>query len=102
MLSFPILLAGCQHPQAPSVALEQPYRSNHAFVQTKAVVLVDKSTQCPTCAVKTEAPVLKASAPPNLKSIDAVPIAGCAKQEDCLTGQLADGLMNVFKTFTGR
>jgi hypothetical protein len=84
------------------MAGQQPDRVNHALVDARAVALVDKAMPFPAPAIKTEACVLKTGAPDSPKPKEASPVAGAQQDPDCLTGQLADSLMLVFKTFTGR
>jgi hypothetical protein len=120
LLCVPIVLAGCQHPLAPSVAREQPTRVNQALVDATPVAreqptrvnqalvdatpvaFFDYAMQLTAPAIQSEACVLMTSAPESPKSKDASPVTGVQKQPACLTGQLADSLMDVFKTFTGR
>jgi hypothetical protein len=58
--------------------------------------------QSPVPAVETEARVSDFGVPEIPKAKDESPVASVQKEPDCLTGQLADGLMLAFKTFTGR
>jgi hypothetical protein len=102
LLCFPLLLAGCQHPLAPSVAGQQPDRVNLALVDARPVAFVDKSMPFPAPAIKAQACVLKTGAPESPKPKVASPVAAAQKDGDSLTGQLADSLFLVFKTFTGR
>jgi hypothetical protein len=96
------MLAGCQHPLAPSFAGRQPVRVNQVLVAARAVALVDNAMQWPAPAFKAEACAFKTGAPETPKPKDASPVANTQNRPDCLTGQLADSLMLVFKTFTGR
>ena len=66
------------------------------------MALVDKPLPSPASAVKADARALTPGAPTNLKIKDSSPVAVAQKDPDSLTGQLADSLMDVFKTFTGR
>jgi hypothetical protein len=75
---------------------------NYALVDARPVAFVDNAMQFPAPTTKAEACALKTGAPETPKPKDAAPVAGTQKQPDYLTGQLADSLMNVFKTFTGR
>ena len=58
--------------------------------------------QFPVPAVKTEACVLDLDVPESLKPKDELLVASVQNEPECLTGQLADGLMLAFKSFTGR
>ena len=103
LLCAPIVLAGCQHPLAPSQAGQHPDRVNYALVNATPVTFFDDAIQFPAPAI-TEEPyfLVETDLPESPQPKDATPVAGVQKQSDCLTGQLADSLMNVFKTFTGR
>jgi hypothetical protein len=100
LLCCPILLAGCQHPLAPSMAGQQPGRVNHVLVDARPVVLVDKPMPFPAAADKAQPCMLKTGAAKSPKPKDISPAA--QKDPDSQTGQLADSLFLVFKTFTGR
>jgi hypothetical protein len=101
LASAPIVLAGCQHPLVPSAAAQQPAAANHSLVSAGAASRVGKTIQPPASAVTEQAGVTdvgaKASPTPQGEPI----VASTQKQPGCLTGQLADGLMLVFTTFTG-
>lgn len=102
LVCCPIVLAGCQHPLAPPVAVQQPVRVNHAAVNAETTALVKKTMQFPVPTVKLQTCVLNLGAPNSPKPKDELLAAGVQEQPECLTGQLADGLMLAFKTFTGR
>jgi hypothetical protein len=102
LLCSPIVLAGCQHPLAPFRAEWQPATLNQAVVEATPAEFVDDAMQFPALAMGTEACMLNTDAPVSPTPNDASSIAIAQPQQDCLTGQLADSLMNVFKTFTGR
>ena len=104
LLCFPFLLAGChQHPLAASIPIQQSAGANHAMINAGATVCVEQATlfnlpaETKACALKTET-----GAPKSPKPKETPLIAGTQKEPDCLTGQLGDGLLLVFKTLTGR
>jgi len=72
------------------------------LVDATPVVFFDDAMLFPAPATNEDSQVLETSAPQTAKADDAAPAAGAQKQPDNLTGQLADSLMLVFKTFTGR
>jgi hypothetical protein len=101
LLFSPLLLAGCQAPLAPSMSAQQPDRASQVLLEAKAVALVDQPNFRSTSSAKADAiPSTTTSA--SLKPKDSAPVTDATKNPDGLTGQLADSLMNVFKTFTGR
>jgi hypothetical protein len=93
-------LAGCQHPLAPSVAWQQPAGVNDAFVDARATVRVENVIQPPAPAVTEQVAVLDVNAPVGVKP-QAQPLVASVQKQDSQIGQLADGLMQVFATFTG-
>ena len=86
LVCAPIVLAGCQHPLAPSVAGQQSVGANHNLIYGGATA---------------QAGALDMGAKASLQPQDQPLVASVQKQPECLTGQLADGLMLVFTTFTG-
>ena len=92
----PILLAGCQQPLAPSAGAV-----NNSFVDARTPVRFENTIQHPGPAVPGRIAVLDVSAPVGAKPKDEPLIASVQRQPDSQVGQLADGLMLVFKTFTG-
>ncbi len=71
-----VALAGCQGPLPPSYAVRQP-------------------------AVTDQVAVLDLSAPVGSKPQDEKLVATAQKPAESQTGELADSLFGVFKTFTG-
>ena len=105
ILCCPFVVAGChQHPCATSLADPQPVRAKHAAVDAGATVCVEQAMLFTLPVVETKACALKTEtgAPKSPQPKDAPLIAGTQKEPDCLMGQLGDGLLLVFKTFTGR
>jgi hypothetical protein len=96
-----IVLAGCQHPLAPSVAGQHPVGATYAFVDAGTTVRCDNAFQPPAPAVTERADALKVGALESPKPQDERLVASVQKQPVSQTGELADGLMLVFKTFTG-
>ena len=86
----PILIVGCASPNRPSMTAGPKV----SFVMT---------TQSPSAAFA-ETDKRDSAAPPVAapKPQNASLVATSQPQQDSLTGQLADGLLSVFKTFTGR
>lgn len=86
----PILIVGCASPNRPSM-LAGPKVSFVMTMQSPlpAVAASDKRDS--------DAPAVAAPKPQDAKLV-----AASQTQQDSLTGQLADGLLAVFKTFTGR
>jgi hypothetical protein len=72
------------------------------LVDATPVSFFDEALQFPTLAMTAEPSLLLTDAPESSQPQDASPIAGAQKEPDSLTGQLAGGLLNIFKTFTGR
>lgn len=95
LVCSPILLAGCQSPLAPPAA-----GVNGTVVDAGAHVRVEKAIQPPAPAVAKQVAVMDVSAPASPKT-QAPLMATVQKQPESQTGQLADGLMLVFTTFTG-
>ena len=85
----PILIVGCASPNRPSMTAGPKV----SFVMT---------TQSPSPIADTDKHDSAASAVAASKPQDAKLVATSQPQQDSLTGQLADGLLSVFKTFTGR
>ncbi|MGP8201891.1 MAG: hypothetical protein ACLQU4_20565 [Limisphaerales bacterium] len=73
------------------------------MINAGATVCVEQATLFNIPLVETEACALKTDtgASKSPKPKDTPLIAGTQKEPDCLTGQLGDGLLLVFKTFTG-
>jgi hypothetical protein len=93
-----ILLAGCQHPLAPSAG-RQSAGINQARVNAKPQV--EQAMYFPPRGVKGAPCVFDLCAPDSPDSKDETLIASNPK-EPALTGQLGDALVLVLKTFTGR
>jgi hypothetical protein len=105
LLCFPFLLAGChQHPLAASIPGRQSAGANTAAINAGATVCVEQATIFTLPAVETKDGALKTEtgAPKSPRPKEGSLIAGTHKEPDCLTGQLGDGLILVFKSFTGR
>jgi len=100
---LPMVLAGCQHTVDPSFAGQNTFGANYTLVTTSAPEAAQKATQ-PVGTTITNAPAaVSASGAQATPKLPDKPVAVAAQpKDDCLTGQLADGLMLVFKTFTGR
>jgi hypothetical protein len=86
LVCSPLLLAGCQHTLAPTVG------SSARF---------DNVTQPPAPVVTERVAALDVGVLAKANPQDESLIASAQKQPESQTGQLADGLMLVFKTFTG-
>jgi hypothetical protein len=97
LVCFPILLAGCQHPVAPSFEAQNTFGATYTVVNVPA----DKATQAPAPNSTNQTAVLDPSAEAIAKPSDKPAVATTQPKDECLTGQLADGLMLVFKAFTG-
>jgi hypothetical protein len=97
-----IVATGCQHPLAPILAGPQPAGVNHAMLDAQATARVQKAMQQSAPTVQVMACVAEASAPESPETKTEPQVAKAQQKPDCLEGQLADGLMLVFKTFTGR
>jgi hypothetical protein len=91
-----IVLAGCAQPLAPSLPAQQP-AINHSLLDAQATARIQKAIPNLTPPVQAQACLAAPDAP---KPKDKAPVPMPAKAPD-LTGQLADSLMLVFKTFTG-
>jgi hypothetical protein len=97
LVCSPILLAGCQHPIAPSIA-----RSNVSFINPVAAAPAQKAPQRTRTPVTVQLAALDVNAPVGVKQKAASATSGSVpKRTDSQVGQLADGLMLVFTTFTG-
>jgi hypothetical protein len=78
------MLSGChQHPLAAANAPQQ-------------------TMQCQVRPVKMQACMLDLGVPASPKSTNELLAANTQKEPECLTGDLADGLLLAFKSFTGR
>jgi hypothetical protein len=84
------------------MSAQQPDRANQVLLESRAVALVDQPNSRPASPAKAEANPSTTTTSATLKPKDSAPDANAQKNSDGLTGQLADSLMNVFKTFTGR
>jgi hypothetical protein len=102
LLCVPIVLAGCQAPLAPSMSRQQPASINQTLVDATPVVFFDDAMLLSATDKDEEASAQETGKPESPKPANAASVAGPQQQSDCLTGQLADSLMLVFKTFTGR
>jgi hypothetical protein len=102
LLCAPLVLAGCQHPLAPAFAGHQPARINRNAVDATPVMFSDEAWQFSALAMTAEPCVFNIDGVDSNPPKEASPVVAVQKEQDCLTGQLADSLMNVFKTFTGR
>jgi len=103
LVCSPILLAGCQQrPLAASVVVQQPVTVNYFLVDAEAPARVKTAMQFPVSAVKPEACVLGLGVLESPKPKDKLLVASAPNEQEGLTGQLADGLMLVFKTVTSR
>jgi len=102
LLCLLIVLTGCQHPLAPGVAGRQLAVANRASLDAQATERIQIAMQMPAPTVKAVACVSDARAPESREPKAEPPVAAAQKAPDGLTGQLADGFMLVFETFTGR
>jgi hypothetical protein len=102
LLCAPMVLAGCQSPLAPPLAAPPPPSINQALADTTPVLFFDDAMLIPASDAYEQPAVKETTASQIPKPNDAAPAEGNQKQSAGLTGQLADSLMTVFKTFTGR
>jgi hypothetical protein len=102
LLCAPIVLAGCQSPLASHLTAPPPPSINQALADATPVLFFDDAMLIPASDANELPAVQETTASQISKPKDAVPVDGTQKQSDGLTGQLADSLMMVFKTFTGR
>jgi hypothetical protein len=100
LLCAPLMLAGCQHPLAPSFARQSPPLMNQVLVEGTPKAFFDDALPFPELVMLEETSVVNTDE--GAKRKDTAPATAVQKQPDGLTGQLADSLMDVFKTFTGR
>jgi hypothetical protein len=98
----PIVLAGCQSAVAPSVAGPHFAMANHPLIEVKNVAPARKAMPSPALVVKAAPCVLKSNAPVSAKPKDESPVADAQKDQGCLTVELGDALLLVFKSCTGR
>ncbi|HEY3856753.1 MAG TPA: hypothetical protein VGO67_20400 [Verrucomicrobiae bacterium] len=90
LVCAPILIVGCASPNRPSM-LAGPKVSFVMTPQSSAPVVADTEKH------DSDAPAVASPKPQDAKIV-----AASQPQQDSLTGQLADGFLAVFKTFTGR
>src|SRR5271168_3567258 len=102
LLCAPIVLAGCQSPLAPPLASRSPASINQTLADATPVLFLDDAMLIPASDANEQPAVQETTASRIPKPNDAAPVDGTQKQAAGLTGQLADSLMTVFKTFTGR
>ncbi len=86
----PILIVGCASPNRPSM-MAGPKVSFVMTPQSSSPAVAEAEKR------DSEAPAVATPKPQDAKLV-----AASQPQQDSLTGQLADGLLAVFKTFTGR
>jgi hypothetical protein len=96
LVSAALVLAGCQHPLAPSATA-----INDPFADARPALVLAKATYPTSPAgadqhTKSDSRLLSDS-----KSQDAKVVVSAQEQPEGLSGQLADGLFQAFKTFTG-
>jgi hypothetical protein len=80
----------------------QPSKANYALVETGAEVRAHKTAPSSMPAIQPEACALKTDAPESAKFKDVSLVADVQKEPECLSLELGDALLQVFKTFTGR
>jgi cell division septation protein DedD len=96
LVCTPIIFGGCAHPLASSFVEPQHIGATYSFADSAAIAPTDKSNQLPAPS-STE----QADAPASPKPADKPQVASAQTRPEGLTCQLADSLMQVFKTFTG-
>jgi hypothetical protein len=88
------VLAGCQHPLAPSAI-------NRAALDARATARLRKAPPATDAPVQVVACVADSNQTDDPRSKGSPQIAS-AQKDDSIEGQLGDALLVVFKTFTGR
>jgi hypothetical protein len=102
LLCFPIVLAGCQHPLASSGAGKQASWENRSLAYAGRPELIKTSLKFPSSAIKPQASLQKTFSSKGPQPADEPLMAVTLKEPECLTIELGDALMQVFKTFTDR
>jgi hypothetical protein len=72
------------------------------MVDAGATARIKTSIQLPASAIKPEPCLLKTGSPQSSKPADKSLVASAQKQPECLTVELGDALLQVFKTITDR
>jgi len=80
----------------------QPSKANYALVAVGTEVRAHKTAPFSIPTVTAEACALKTGAPESAKLKDVSLVADVQKEPECLSLELGDALLQVFKTFTGR
>jgi hypothetical protein len=75
---------------------------NHALVGAGTPALVKVSMRFPATTNKAELCMLKTASPESPKPREASLVVGVHKEPECLTVELGDALLQVFKTLTDR
>jgi hypothetical protein len=96
------VLAGCQHPLASSSTGKQASWENRSLAYAGRSELIKTSLQSPSSAIKPQACLLRTVSLQGPKPLDEPMMAVTQKEPECLTIELGDALMQVFKTFTDR
>jgi hypothetical protein len=102
LLCSAIVLVGCQHPLAPSVAGHQPAGVSYALADTGTPALVRASLRFPATTNKAEVCMAKTGSPESPKPKGESLVGNSQQNPECLTVQLGDALLEVFKTLTDR
>lgn len=98
---LPIVLAGCQHPMVSSVSEGQPPGLTVALIDVVAPVRCENAIEPAAPSAKEQTRMVNVDAKASPKPQDASLVANAQKPSVSQTCELADGLMLVFKTFTG-
>jgi len=96
-----IVFAGCQQPLASSGAGQQPAIEKYAYVDAGGSGRVEKTTQFQSPVVTDQVGVPSLGTAASSKPQGGPLVASVQKEPESQSLQLADGLMLVFKTFTG-
>lgn len=97
-----IVFTGCQHSLAPLTAWQQPLAANNPLIYAGVVLNAETAIQPPLPAVTARPGLLGVDslASPKPQDKPLVPTIQ-KKRPESQTGQAADGLLDVFTTFTG-
>ena len=102
LVCAPIVLAGCQHPLAHSVAEQQNAGLNGALISAEPAGHVRKATQSPAPVVETQVCMLDSGWMECSEPADEAPAPEVQKQPEHPLVEMGNDIVDLLKIFTGR